>query len=296
MKALAVTILATCLATVAVEAASSASYNITPASMDLGGGQVASAKYAVDAASVGGISGLSSSASYAARQGYAGQVFEVSTLTANTVSTNLNENTSVALSPYAILTDGTRLSPAVLQWFTSGAIASVSPAGVVTAPVVYTNLAGAAWGGLGTKTISRSFWVLDTNPDNYGIYGGDGIPDWWQVLYFGTNNPAGLAAADPTGTHQNNLFRYIAGLNPTNPASVFALNLAAVPGQARQKQVSFGPRYTNRTYTVEYANTLGSAFSNLVLATTGDNGTTRTVTDTNATTASRLYRVLIRYP
>ncbi len=65
---------------------------------------------------------------------------------------------------------------------------------------------------------------------------GDGIPDWWRQQYFGgsgatTNVPGSCATCDADGTGQNNLFKYLAGLDPTNPASVFCL-LSLVPEKA----------------------------------------------------------------
>jgi hypothetical protein len=60
---------------------------------------------------------------------------------------------------------------------------------------------------------------------------GDGIPNWWRQRYFGTGsftNLSSCATCDFDGTGQNNLFKYIAGLDPTNPSSVFALNIVMV--------------------------------------------------------------------
>jgi len=272
----------------AVTAASSASYNTSPVSIDAGGARATSANYALDGSSVGGIGGISASASYTARHGYSGQLFEVTNITVNAVSTNLNETVSVALNPQASLSDGTKLSPAVIHWVISGAIDSVSSTGLVTAASVYTNTLGTVSGGLGSLSVSRNFLVLDVNPDNFGLYANDGIQDGWQVAYFGLNNQAATGASA--------LFAYTAGLNPTNPASMFALSLTNAAGQSQHKVLTFSPRYTNRTYKVEYADRLNQTFSNLTLATVIDNGTVRTVTDTNPSKVSRFYRVQINYP
>jgi hypothetical protein len=57
----------------------------------------------------------------------------------------------------------------------------------------------------------------------------DGIPDSWMQQYFG--HPTGAASDnsratdDADGTSQNNLFKYVAGLDPTDPASVFLINI-----------------------------------------------------------------------
>ncbi len=62
---------------------------------------------------------------------------------------------------------------------------------------------------------------------------GDGISDLWRATYF-ANQPPGnssgtrtnrlsCATCDEDGTGQNNLFKYLAGLDPTNPASIFVI-------------------------------------------------------------------------
>ena len=54
---------------------------------------------------------------------------------------------------------------------------------------------------------------------------GDDIPDVWTQQYFGhptgQTNDHSCATCDADGAGQNNLVKYRAGLNPTNPASVF---------------------------------------------------------------------------
>lgn len=61
---------------------------------------------------------------------------------------------------------------------------------------------------------------------------GDGIPNWWRQAYFGTGSSTGMAdcaTCDADGTGQNNLFKYVTGLDPTNPSSAFGVNVAIMP-------------------------------------------------------------------
>jgi hypothetical protein len=116
----------------------------------------------------------------------------------------------------------------------------------------------------------------------------------WQLLYFGcTNCPRAAATADPSGTGQNNLFKYTAGLNPTNPASVFVVTTATVPTQPNRFNLFFNPVVAGRTYTPQYTTDL---VSGVWLPLTGyaspvTNGTQVTITDLNATQPKKFYRV-----
>jgi hypothetical protein len=57
----------------------------------------------------------------------------------------------------------------------------------------------------------------------------------------GPTNSHDCATCDPDGTGQDNLFKDVAGLNPTNPASVFALKIAPVTSQPTQKTLAYNP-------------------------------------------------------
>jgi len=133
----------------------------------------------------------------------------------------------------------------------------------------------------------------------------DGIPDTWRAQYFGgtgsTTNPSSCATCDADGTGQNNLFKYTAGLNPTNPASVFVLQIASVSGVSTQKNLIYNPIAGGRTYTVQYCtNAVGGVYTNL----TGYSGPITnsvdtnqvTVTDLSATQSQKFYRVNISLP
>ena len=72
----------------------------------------------------------------------------------------------------------------------------------------------------------------------------------WQLRYFGcTNCPQAQPGADADGTGQDNQLKYVAGLNPTNSASIFLLTLSSVPGQPAWKNLMFSPVATGRIYT-----------------------------------------------
>jgi PKD repeat protein len=75
---------------------------------------------------------------------------------------------------------------------------------------------------------------VDIGAYEYVCSGGDvcdGIPDWWRAQYFGgggnTTNDLSCATCDADGTGQDNLFKFLAGLDPTNPSSIFGITAIA---------------------------------------------------------------------
>ncbi len=131
---------------------------------------------------------------------------------------------------------------------------------------------------------------------------GDGIPNWWRGKYFGgsgtTTNGQSCTLCDADGTGQNNLFKYTAGLDPTNPAAVFVLTVASVSGQPNQENLIYNPIAAGRTYTVESRTNLVTdnyaALAGLTSPLTNVNQVT--VTDLNATQAQKFYRIHISLP
>jgi len=121
----------------------------------------------------------------------------------------------------------------------------------------------------------------------------------WQVQYFGsTNNPSAAPDADADGTGQNNQFKYVAGLDPTNPASVFVLNIVGVTNQPDQFDLQFSPVTAGRTYTPKFnADLTGGVWTQLTgYAGPVTNGNQVTITDLNATESSKFYRINISLP
>jgi len=122
----------------------------------------------------------------------------------------------------------------------------------------------------------------------------------WQLQYFGsTNSSQAQPTADADGTGQNNLFKYVAGLNPTNPASVFVFNIAGVSNQPAWKNLIFSPVVAGRTYTPLFNTFLpNGVWAPLTTAAAPPvtNGVQVTLTDTNAIQAQEFYQMEISLP
>src|SRR6267143_1425051 len=145
---------------------------------------------------------------------------------------------------------------------------------------------------LGATGTATKVWIA---PDSVG----DGIPDLWRAQYFGGNgtstNGQSCAACDADGTGQNNLFKYVTGLNPTNPASLFVFSIRNANGQ---QNLIYGPISAGRTYAPQFRTDLVTGAWG---ALTGFSGPTTnlnqfTITDLNATQTTRFYRIGISLP
>jgi hypothetical protein len=129
---------------------------------------------------------------------------------------------------------------------------------------------------------------------------GDGIPDWWRLLWFGSSSSTNsascsncCAACDADGTGQNNFFKYVAGLNPTDPTQVFVLQIAA---SNQVVNLIFGPVVSGPTYTVESSPDLVN-YSGLASNTVPQiNGSQTTITDLAPWPSNEFYHVHISLP
>jgi hypothetical protein len=164
---------------------------------------------------------------------------------------------------------------------------SVFPIGTTTVSCTGSDASGNAFSNSFTVTVQQIY--------SYS----DGIPDWWRQQYFGTivTNGNSCANCDADGTGQPNLFKYVAGLNPTNPASVFTLNLALTPGQPGSRDLIFGPISAGRNYTPQFFTNAGGAFVDLnTTVNLPTNAARFTLTDTNAGVPAKFYRMKIALP
>lgn len=90
---------------------------------------------------------------------------------------------------------------------------------------------------------------------------GDGIPDWWELLYFGGITNCVATDYSDSDVHDNGQ-EYIAGTDPTNGASFFSVTNAASVGDSFM--IQWNPSVSNREYAVSWTNDLSGVFTSLV--------------------------------
>lgn len=281
---------------------SSADYAVFTDVVDGGGAPAASVNYTNDG-SVGGVTGLSMAVAPAAlaKHGYIGQLYKVVDLAVAAVPATVDEGATRQLDAMQVLDDDTfiALDPGVVTWSVeSGPLTGVSSAGLATADVVYADTPAGVLGSYQGETGTETLIVVNVGGDDFGTYALDGLPDNWQVQYFGLDNPDAGPAVDPDGDGQDNLFEFTAGVSPVDPLARFRLSIRGVAGAPDHVALVFSPRFADRTYTVFVSTHLASGTWTPLSATSpvSDNGLERTVTDTNATGPRKFYRVQIDRP
>ena len=120
---------------------------------------------------------------------------------------------------------------------------------------------------------------------------GDGLPDAWEIQYFGSiNDPRATPNADPDGDGFTNLQEYYAGTDPLDPNSLLKINSVNVA--AGTAAIHFNA-IAGRTYSILYRGDLqNSSWLKLVdIPAQGSTGVV-TVNDPNIGSAVRFYRLV----
>jgi hypothetical protein len=283
-------------AVLTVTAAAAGASEVRTFAVDSGGGGATCGTCCVES-SIGGIGGVCSSAASVdiLRSGYIGQLTEAARIEVTASPTETNEGAAVQLGGLLELDDSTVavVEGSSVVWAAPAfPISSIGADGLAATAAVWSNTWGAVVGDYLGVSGSGAVLVLNSDADNCGIYACDGVPDDWQVKWFGPENPAGKGC-EKNVTGRDNRSTYIADLNPTDPDSVF--EIVAISNQPSGRVVCFGTTSTERVYRLEYVPKLdGSTWTNLPGAawTTGQPGQ-MSLSDTNAT-AARFYRVHVK--
>ena len=299
----AVTTVGFCLSSfVHAEPRSSATFKIAHEVVDGGGGRSASTNFENNGSIGGAVVGLAAAGPFLAKNGFTGQLYDVRNLqVTDAASRQIAEGGTLQLHVAQVMDDDTVLpaDPADVTWqTTSGSEILVDGTGLATAPLVYENTLSTLRATLEARFAFTQLKILDTIPDNFGSYAGDGIDDDWQFQYFGLNNPLAGPMQNPDFDPHDNLFEFTAGLIPTDSNSVFRLDPVPVPNQPGQMNLVISPRLPDRTYTVKWSPTLGGGamWNDLTSFSVLDDGLTRTITDLDATGTAKFYQIEITKP
>jgi sugar lactone lactonase YvrE len=133
---------------------------------------------------------------------------------------------------------------------------------------------------------------LITVGNRTGSSWGDGIPDTWRLLYFGTiSNLLSAASLDPDGDGASNWQEYVAGTNPLDPASVLRLTpVAPSPNFTVQ-----WPSVPGKTYMVQSSASLFSTNWSITASNLPGTGQMMQLSDTNTPAPPVLfYRVQVQ--
>lgn len=276
----------------------SASYQLTYESSGTGGGRVASTSYALDSAT--GDSGTSAVAgAYSLRSGLTGMAFDAKNIILISPSTTLDELAEMQFAARLVLDDSSLLElPAgALSWRVAvGPIESISATGLVKAAAVYEDTPATVAADDGIFSAKAVLTVRSVDDDNFGSYALDGLPDDWQVRHFGFDNPAAAPGNDPTSKGQNNLFCFLAGLDPLDPADVFRM-VSLNPPAPDTFRFAFLPVIPDRSYTIEFCDDLQSGnWWTLTDCEVSEEEGRRIVTDRSPPDSRRCYRVRIARP
>ena len=101
--------------------------------------------------------------------------------------------------------------------------------------------------------------VLNLLNWSLGDTDGNGLPDWWELKFFGVLTGTDLNA-DPDHDGAPNLFEYLTGTNPTNASSYFHITRLA-PGSPNKIFVYGEPSYF---YTLQRADDLALGWTNVL--------------------------------
>jgi hypothetical protein len=99
------------------------------------------------------------------------------------------------------------------QWLSNG----VAIVGATGDSLLLSNLSGTNFASYSVIVSNASGAVTSAPVAIWSDSNGTGMPDWWQMQYFGNLNQ--LPTGDYDGDGVNNLDEYLEGTNPTNAAS-----------------------------------------------------------------------------
>ena len=246
------------LVSMAITVKASEDYILTAGSFDQGGRRIASTDYEIYG-SWNQIAGdVLFSEDYVLHSNLPSQLYEVVGLQISASPTNVDEGATRQLNAAQLLDDDTTInlgSDSVTWNVMAGPFTGITSGGVATAGQVHENTVATAQGSFAGDNGQLDLTVNNITDDDFGSYAGDGLPDDWQVQYFGEDNADASPNVDADGDGDNNLYEYNARLLPNDPTSFLDITLtpAAAEGDAL---LTLSPGKAGVSYAVSYKDSL----------------------------------------
>ena len=117
----------------------------------------------------------------------------------------------------------------------------------------------------------------------------DGLPDDWEVTYFGNLSRDGSGDSDGDGL--SDFAEYKAGTNPINDASV--LRVLSITALRTGEITLIWSAVADRSYRVQYKNSLSADWTELLAPVVVNNGQGSAVDSSSVSATTRFYRVLL---
>ena len=277
---------------------------LAPAAENAGGGVASGAGIRIDASN-GGTSagGLALAGGTQVRASFTGQICDPVELSVWADPASVVEGGRRQMQATAVLDDDSIVhpDPARMVWCeSSDALTGVDSDGGAIAGVVFEDEVAVVRGiyQLVCDAIGFELMVLNTNPDNFGSYAGDGLPDDWQVGWFGIPpNDDAAPEADPDSDGRDNRFEYLSGFSPLDVMERFELRVTGVNRAEGTATLQLNRMIPNRTYTLSASPDLDVGFEVIsVLPAVHETETDREFHDTGAMDPQLFYRIGISEP
>lgn len=270
---------------------------LTTATLDAAGSLTSGGDVEI-AGSLGGFGGLSTDAgAVTARAGFPGQIYDPVSVAITPRSATLQENDFVAFTAEVVCDDDTLLSGSAVAWFVDSQFLGVTSAGEVTSGLLPESFAAMLTATAGGVTGTALLTVTDTDPDNYGDYAADGLPDAWQILHFGYRSSDAGPSADPDQDGQDNQTEWLAGTSPSNASSALRLTFDVSTPPPGTATLVFSPFLPDRTYTIEWSDGRQGDWTPIPgQPVNGPVSGEGLITDASATDSRKLYRLRITVP
>ncbi|MCF7669808.1 MAG: hypothetical protein K9N48_08545 [Verrucomicrobia bacterium] len=248
---------------------SSLSYAIIDESFDVGGGVSTNSNAQLYASlAVGGLCNVPSASSAMdskhLKQGFIAGIYEIERLSIHSTPEQVMAGGSSRIEAEFVADDQTTvcIGDVAPEWeIVDGPIREIRDNGELIAADVYTNTIAVIKATAIFKA-GLELQVVDSDYDNFGVYAGDGLPDYWQHYYFGLDGGQAMPQMDPDNDGRNNRIECITGFSPIDDTEKFVFKVFL--DQADLPSLILNKAIPGRRYSIESSDTLSGPWSTVV--------------------------------